>query len=152
MTTYTITESQMQQLLEAVDFHSDTVEMLQSLTPNSGDVVAYGVFHKDGSAHIFQQQSTAQVFGEVQALYLHPAPSTKPAKKMVTPYITQEHFDRAFPDTTAPPKPIIEYVWECNECGSQEYTMCVSESDVQELGCGGCGSSEWHKAPIRGQA
>lgn len=37
-------------------------------------------------------------------------------------------------------------VWECNECGSQEYTMCVSETDVQQLGCGNCGGDEWHKA------
>ena len=42
-----------------------------------------------------------------------------------------------------------QYCWECNECGSQEYTMAVSETDVHELGCGGCGSSEWHKAEAR---
>lgn len=42
-----------------------------------------------------------------------------------------------------------QYCWECNECGSQEYTMAVSETDVQELGCGGCGSDEWHKAEPR---
>lgn len=45
-----------------------------------------------------------------------------------------------------------KYCWECNECGSQEYTMCVSESDVHELGCGHCGSSEWHKAEVRDEA
>lgn len=38
------------------------------------------------------------------------------------------------------------YLWECNECGSQEYTMSVSEDDVNELGCGNCGACEWHKA------
>lgn len=38
------------------------------------------------------------------------------------------------------------YAWECNECGSQEYTMSVSEDDVQNLGCGSCGGNEWHKA------
>ena len=43
----------------------------------------------------------------------------------------------------------IEYVWECNECGSQEYGMILSESDVHELGCGNCGSSEWHKAELK---
>jgi hypothetical protein len=48
------------------------------------------------------------------------------------------------PDTKSP-KP-ISYAWECNECGSQEFTMCVSEHDVNQLGCGNCGSSEWHKA------
>lgn len=40
-----------------------------------------------------------------------------------------------------------EYSWECMECGSQEYTMAVSEDDVQDLGCGGCGASEWCKQP-----
>ena len=40
-----------------------------------------------------------------------------------------------------------EFAWECNECGSQEFTMSVLETDVQNLGCGNCGASEWHKAP-----
>ena len=44
-----------------------------------------------------------------------------------------------------PQEPKKQYAWECNECGSQEYTMAVSESDVHELGCGTCGSSEWTK-------
>ena len=39
--------------------------------------------------------------------------------------------------------------WECNECGSQEYTMAVSASDVQNLGCGNCGANEWHEAEER---
>ncbi len=38
------------------------------------------------------------------------------------------------------------YVWECNECGSQEYTMTINEDDVHRLNCGSCGSSELHKA------
>lgn len=38
------------------------------------------------------------------------------------------------------------YVWECNECGSQEYTMTINEDDVHRLKCGSCGSSEFHKA------
>lgn len=42
-----------------------------------------------------------------------------------------------------------EMVWECNECGSQEYTMAISEDDVQSLGCGRCGGDEWHKAEAR---
>lgn len=42
-----------------------------------------------------------------------------------------------------------EYAWECNECGSQEYTMCVSEDDVNRLGCGNCGGDEWHKAEVK---
>jgi hypothetical protein len=44
-------------------------------------------------------------------------------------------------------KPKIENpCWECNECGSQEYTKSVSEIDVQKLGCGKCGGIEWHRA------
>ena len=43
-------------------------------------------------------------------------------------------------------EPKKQYAWVCNECGSQEYTMAVSESDVHDLGCSRCGSSEWHKA------
>ena len=45
--------------------------------------------------------------------------------------------------------PKITYAWECNECGSQEYTMAFSEADVNQLGCGRCGSSEWHKEVAR---
>jgi predicted nucleic acid-binding Zn ribbon protein len=39
----------------------------------------------------------------------------------------------------------IEYAWECNECGSQEYTMCVSYEDACWMGCAGCGADEFHK-------
>lgn len=46
----------------------------------------------------------------------------------------------------ARPRKEPAYAWECNECGSQEYTMAVSEIDVQRLGCGNCGGDEWHKA------
>lgn len=38
MTAYTITESQRQQLLEAVDFHSETLEWLNELTPQAAPV------------------------------------------------------------------------------------------------------------------
>jgi ribosomal protein S27AE len=36
--------------------------------------------------------------------------------------------------------------WECNECGSQEYTGAVSEEDIEDerLACGNCGSVEFH--------
>jgi hypothetical protein len=37
-------------------------------------------------------------------------------------------------------------VWECNDCGSQEYTSNVSFDDVHKLNCSQCGSSEWHQA------
>ena len=50
---------------------------------------------------------------------------------------------QSFKDAVKPP---VEYAWECNECGAQEYTMCVSEDDVHQLGCGNCGGDEWHKA------
>lgn len=52
---------------------------------------------------------------------------------------------RAFLLGLAPKK---EYAWKCNECGSQEYTMALSEADVHQLGCGRCGSSEWHKEEV----
>ncbi len=39
----------------------------------------------------------------------------------------------------------LTFCWECIECGSQEYTLAVSETDVQDLGCSSCGSSEWAK-------
>lgn len=43
----------------------------------------------------------------------------------------------------------MDFAWECNECGSQEYTMSVSETDVHKVGCGSCGNSEWHKAAVK---
>jgi len=43
----------------------------------------------------------------------------------------------------------VEFCWECNECGSQEYTMAVSEDDVSQLGCGSCGANEFHKAEAK---
>ena len=39
----------------------------------------------------------------------------------------------------------VQYAWECNQCGAQEYSMSVSADDVQNLGCGKCGGDEWHK-------
>lgn len=42
-----------------------------------------------------------------------------------------------------------KFAWECNECGSQEYTMAVSEEDLNCLGCGNCGGDEWHKAKVK---
>lgn len=40
-----------------------------------------------------------------------------------------------------------DFSWECNECGSQEFTSAVSEEDVHEwLACSSCGGSEFHKA------
>jgi len=47
-----------------------------------------------------------------------------------------------------------EQVWECNECGAQEYNSNVSEEDVHELlACGRCGASgEWHLADVKEQA
>lgn len=42
-----------------------------------------------------------------------------------------------------------EYAWVCNECGAEEYSMSVSEEDVQKLGCGGCGANEFHKELVK---
>ena len=41
-----------------------------------------------------------------------------------------------------------KYAWECNECGTQEYTMYITKDDVHQLGCGKCGGDEWHEVPI----
>lgn len=39
-----------------------------------------------------------------------------------------------------------DFVWQCNECGSNEYTSAVSEHDVHTfLACGSCGGDEFHK-------
>lgn len=40
--------------------------------------------------------------------------------------------------------------WECNHCGSQEYTDALDEDDVHCLGCSECGGDEWHLAQERG--
>lgn len=34
--------------------------------------------------------------------------------------------------------------WVCNSCNSLEYSLSVSEEDVQILGCGSCGGDEFH--------
>ena len=34
--------------------------------------------------------------------------------------------------------------WVCNNCNSLEYTLSVSEDDIQHLGCGNCGGDEFH--------
>jgi hypothetical protein len=57
-----------------------------------------------------------------------------------------------FGDTTPPaaqPAPTVQeptWSWECNECGSKEFTSNVSESDLDFLACAGCGCNEFHKA------
>lgn len=51
--------------------------------------------------------------------------------------------------TAAPTTDSIDYAWECNQCGFQEYAMVVSEDDVHELGCSHCGGDEWHKEVMR---
>lgn len=38
-----------------------------------------------------------------------------------------------------------EHCWECNECGSREFTDSVSESDLEKLACTSCGCNEFHK-------
>ena len=73
--------------------------------------------------------------------------------------ISEEGLQRALSDMlndptyTAPRKAVKltsdDWYWVCNECGSPEYTSCVSEADIQELGCGNCGGDEWHKEPMK---
>jgi len=43
------------------------------------------------------------------------------------------------------PKPSTDYSWQCNECGSDEFTSGVSEDDLQYLSCTNCGGNEFHK-------
>lgn len=36
-------------------------------------------------------------------------------------------------------------VWVCNECGAHEYNAnCISEDDLEHLGCGSCGGWDFH--------
>ncbi len=38
-----------------------------------------------------------------------------------------------------------EYSWQCNNCGSDEFSSSVSEDDLESLSCTGCGGDEFHK-------
>ena len=40
--------------------------------------------------------------------------------------------------------PSVAVGWVCNSCNSLEYTLSVSEDDIQQLGCGNCGGYEFH--------
>lgn len=40
--------------------------------------------------------------------------------------------------------PAVAVGWVCNSCNSLEYTLSVSEDDIQQLGCGNCGGDEFH--------
>ena len=42
------------------------------------------------------------------------------------------------------------FVWACNECGAQEFTSILSESDLEHLACAGCGCDEFHKEAAHG--
>jgi len=35
--------------------------------------------------------------------------------------------------------------WECNECGSEEFTGTISAEDLENLSCTNCGANEFHK-------
>jgi Zn finger protein HypA/HybF involved in hydrogenase expression len=39
----------------------------------------------------------------------------------------------------------LNWSWQCNECGSNEFTSSVSEDDLEYLSCTGCGGTEFHK-------
>jgi len=43
----------------------------------------------------------------------------------------------------------VDYSWVCNECGSYEFTMAVSEDDLSALACSGCGCDEFHKEEFK---
>ena len=38
--------------------------------------------------------------------------------------------------------------WQCNECGSDEFTAAVSEQDLEYLTCTACGANEFHKVTV----
>lgn len=40
--------------------------------------------------------------------------------------------------------PVVNVGWVCNSCNSLEYTLSVSEDDIQQLGCVNCGGDEFH--------
>ena len=40
--------------------------------------------------------------------------------------------------------PAVTVGWVCNGCNSLEYTLSVSEDDIQQLGCVNCGGDEFH--------
>jgi hypothetical protein len=41
-----------------------------------------------------------------------------------------------------------DWSWQCNLCGSDEFTSAVSEDDLADdkMSCAGCGGTEFHKA------
>jgi DNA-directed RNA polymerase subunit RPC12/RpoP len=43
---------------------------------------------------------------------------------------------------------MVEGAWECNECGSHEFSGAVSEEDIEDeqLSCTSCGGREFHWA------
>ena len=40
------------------------------------------------------------------------------------------------------------YAWQCNSCGSNEFTDSVSEDDVNQMNCSNCGASEFHRVLV----
>lgn len=40
---------------------------------------------------------------------------------------------------------VKSWSWQCNECGSDEFSASVSEDDLESLSCTGCGGHEFHK-------
>ena len=45
--------------------------------------------------------------------------------------------------------PHAYWSWQCNECGSDEFSSGVSEYDISDdkLSCTNCGCTEFHKVP-----
>lgn len=60
--------------------------------------------------------------------------------------------DAALEKLQALPEPWLGrqgWVWECNECGSQEYSSSLQEADLEYLSCSKCGGNEFHKEAPR---
>lgn len=68
--------------------------------------------------------------------------------------ITDKELERSIRQALAAPAPQGErscetWCWECNECGSQEFTASVNEEDLDYCACSACGGVEFHKANPR---
>ena len=46
--------------------------------------------------------------------------------------------------------PTYDFCWECNECGSQEFTSAFPEKliDAEAVSCTNCGGTEFHKVIV----
>jgi hypothetical protein len=63
-----------------VEAEDAAIAIRAHLSAPEPEPVAWWVFHEDGSAHIFQQKETADIFGASVPLYTHPAPAVPDQK------------------------------------------------------------------------